>query len=94
MVVVHDGLAALAAAAEFKPDFAFLDIGLPKLNGYELARCLRGSPATSTAVLVAVTGWGQEGDKRRAFEAGFAAHLTKPVELDAIEQILQNPARP
>ena len=48
----------------------------------------------STAVLVAVTGWGQEGDKRRAFEAGFAAHLTKPVELDAIEQILQNPVRP
>ena len=93
VVVVHDGLAALAAAAEFKPDFAFLDIGLPKLNGYELARCLRGSPATSTAVLVAVTGWGQEDDKRRALEAGFAAHLTKPVELDAIAQILQSAAR-
>ncbi|MEO8443370.1 MAG: ATP-binding protein [Betaproteobacteria bacterium] len=91
VLVVHDGLAALAAAAEFKPDFAFLDIGLPKLNGYELARCLRGAPATSTAVLVAVTGWGQEDDKRRAREAGFAAHLTKPVELDAIAQILKNP---
>ncbi|HEV7822903.1 MAG TPA: ATP-binding protein, partial [Burkholderiales bacterium] len=93
VLVVHDGLAAVAAAAEFKPEFAFLDIGLPKLNGYELARTLAASPATQATVLVAVTGWGQQDDVRRAHEAGFAVHLTKPVELDAIAQILQNPAR-
>jgi CheY-like chemotaxis protein len=91
VMVVHDGLAAVAAAAEFKPDFAFLDIGLPKMNGYELARCLRGAPATAHTVLVAVTGWGQQEDIRRAREAGFAIHLTKPVEVDAIAQILQKP---
>jgi len=91
VMVAHDGLAAVAAAAEFKPDFAFLDIGLPKMNGYELARCLRGTPATAHTVLVAVTGWGQQEDIRRAREAGFAIHLTKPVEVDAIAQILQNP---
>ena len=91
VVVTHDGLAAVAAAAEFKPEFAFLDIGLPKLNGYELARCLRSSPATQNTVLVAVTGWGQSEDVKRARDAGFAIHLTKPVELDAIARILQNP---
>jgi signal transduction histidine kinase/ActR/RegA family two-component response regulator len=92
VLVVHDGLTAVQAAAEFKPEFAFLDIGLPKLNGYELARRLHDSPATSATVLVAVTGWGQEEDVRRAYDAGFKVHLTKPVELDAIAQILQTPA--
>jgi signal transduction histidine kinase len=87
--VAHDGLAAAEAAAEFAPEFAFLDIGLPKLNGYELARRLRESPATRKTVLVAVTGWGQENDRRRSREAGFAYHLVKPVEPDAIQRILK-----
>ncbi len=94
VLVVHDGQAAVAAAAGFKPDFALLDIGLPKLNGYEVARFLRSSPATQRTVLVAVTGWGQEEDIRRARAAGFAIHLTKPVELDAIAKILQNTPPP
>lgn len=86
--LAHDGVEAVAAAGEFAPDFAFLDIGLPRLNGYELARRLRDMPATRQSVLVAVTGWGQEDDKRRAREAGFDLHLVKPVEPDQILDIL------
>ena len=86
--VAYDGLAAAEAAAEFKPEFAFLDIGLPKLNGYELARRLRASPATRQTVLTAITGWGQEEDRRQARAAGFAHHLVKPVELPALRKIL------
>lgn len=87
--VAHDGQAALAAAAEFMPEFAFLDIGLPQLNGYELARALAAAPATRDIVLVAVTGWGQESDRQRARDAGFVEHLVKPVAVEAIAQILQ-----
>ena len=86
--LAHDGMEAAAAAEEFAPDFAFLDIGLPRLNGYELARRLRELPATRESVLVAVTGWGQEDDKRRAREAGFDHHMVKPVEPDQILEIL------
>ncbi len=86
--VAHDGLSALEAASVFKPDFAFLDIGLPKLNGYELARRIRALPGAQHVTLVAVTGWGQENDKRRAREAGFDHHMVKPVEPDQVEQIL------
>ncbi|MBK7471630.1 MAG: response regulator [Betaproteobacteria bacterium] len=68
----------------FVPEFAFLDIGLPRLNGYELARRMRDAPATARCVLIAVTGWGQDGDKRRAREAGFDRHMVKPVEPDQI----------
>ena len=88
VLVTHDGLSALEAAHVFKPDVAFLDIGLPKLNGYELARRIRASADGVRAVLIAVTGWGQENDKRRAREAGFDHHLVKPVEPDQVEQIL------
>ena len=76
--------------SEFRPEFAFLDIGLPKLNGYELARRLRDLPAAGQTVLTAITGGGQEEDRRRAREAGFAYHLVKPVESGSIQQILQN----
>ena len=86
--VAHDGLQALEAAAAFKPDFAFLDIGLPKLNGYDLARRLRELPATRHSVLVAVTGWGQEDDRRRAREAGFNHHMVKPLEIHQIQALL------
>ena len=86
--VANDGAAALEMAATFVPDFAFLDIGLPKINGYDLARRLRAMPAQNACVFVAVTGWGQEDDRRKAREAGFDHHLVKPVEpeqiLDAI----------
>ena len=86
--IAHDGAQALQTAAEFSPEFAFVDIGMPKVHGYEVARRIRSEPATSSCVLVAVTGWGQENDRRRAREAGFDRHLVKPVDPDEIEVIL------
>jgi len=77
--LAEDGLAGLKAAAEFRPDVALLDIGMPKLNGYELARRLRADPWGKSMVLIAVTGWGGAHDKQRTAEAGFDHHLTKPV---------------
>ena len=88
LLVAEDGLRALEAAPAFQPDFAFLDIGLPGLNGYALARALRANPATSDTVLVAVTGWGQERDRQLAQEAGFDHHLVKPVEPVKIREVL------
>jgi signal transduction histidine kinase len=78
--VAHDGAAALEVARQWQPQIGFLDIGLPKLNGYELARKLRANAGTSTMALVAITGWGQEKDRQLAVEAGFDRHLVKPVE--------------
>jgi CheY-like chemotaxis protein len=86
--VAHDGAEALRAVEEFTPEYAFLDIGMPKVHGYELARRLRERPETAECVLVAVTGWGQEDDRGRAREAGFDGHLVKPVNPEDIEAIL------
>ncbi|WP_338759063.1 ATP-binding protein [Massilia sp. METH4] len=86
--VCHDGPQGLADAEGFAPDFAFLDIGLPGLNGYDLARALRAIPSLARTVLVAVTGWGQQKDRDLAFEAGFEAHLVKPVSVEQILAIL------
>ena len=84
----HSGPEALDAARPFKPDVVLLDIGLPGMNGYEVAKRLRGEPSLTGAVLVALTGWGSEDNKRQSREAGFDFHLTKPVEVTAIESIL------
>ena len=84
----HSGPAALDAARPFNPEVVFLDIGLPGMNGYEVAKRLRDEPSLGRAMLVALTGWGSDDDKRRSREAGFDFHLTKPVELTAIERIL------
>jgi len=84
----HDGLEAIAAAATFQPDVAILDIGLPKLNGYEVAKRIREQPWGKDIVLVALTGWGQDEHRRRSQEAGFNHHLTKPVELDVLQELL------
>ena len=84
----HDGLEAVQTAATFRPDVALLDIGMPKMNGYEAARYIRQQPWGKNIVLVALTGWGQEEDKLRATEAGFDHHLTKPVESIALENLL------
>jgi len=82
----YDALQALEVAAAYHPSHALLDIGLPILDGYELARRLREqAPAI---VLIAVTGYGQESDRRRAREAGFLDHLVKPVDLDALSRLL------
>ena len=83
-----------AIADAFAPDFAFLDIGLPRINGYEVAKRLRASQITRDSVLVAVTGWGQEDDKRRARAAGFDHHMVKPVEPDQILEVLATFKRP
>jgi PAS domain S-box-containing protein len=84
----HTGPEALDAARPFNPEVVFLDIGLPGMNGYEVAKRMRGEPSLSGAVLVALTGWGSEDNKRQSREAGFDFHLTKPVEVTAIESIL------
>lgn len=88
VAVANDGQRALEIAPAFNPDFFFLDIGLPKLHGYDLARQLREHPVTRRAVMVAVSGWGQEEDKRRSLAAGFDHHLVKPVTFEQIEAVL------
>ena len=79
-----DGEEALGLLDEFVPQAAVLDIGLPRMNGYELAAALRSDPRTRSAVLVALTGYGRGPDRKRALAAGFDEHLVKPVELDAL----------
>jgi CheY-like chemotaxis protein len=83
----HDGLEAVGAATVLHPDVVLLDIGLPKLNGYEAARRVRRELGGGV-VLIAVTGWGQEDDRRRAREAGFDHYLPKPLELAALQELL------
>jgi PAS domain S-box-containing protein len=90
----HDGLAALEAGADFRPDLVLLDIGMPRLNGYEAARRIRREPWGRAAFLVALTGWGQDEDRRRSREAGFDAHLTKPCDLGALRELLDGLAGP
>jgi signal transduction histidine kinase/CheY-like chemotaxis protein len=77
--VVHDGAAAIDAARERRPDVALLDIGMPQVNGYDVARALRADPRTAGIPLVAITGWGQPAEIQAAEQAGFARHLVKPV---------------
>jgi len=86
--MAYDGLEAVETAAAFNPDVVLLDIGLPKLNGYEVTRRIREQPWGKDMVLVAVTGWGQEEDRRRSREAGFNAHMVKPVDPAALERLL------
>jgi CheY-like chemotaxis protein len=86
--VACDGPQALAACEQAMPDVVLLDIGMPGMNGYEVAREVRARHPGSRITLVALTGWGQEQDRRRAREAGFDHHLVKPAEIEAIEQIL------
>ena len=80
----HDGAAALDAAARHRPDVVLLDIGLPTLNGYEVCRRIREEPWGKEMVLIALTGWGQEEDRRKSHEAGFDGHLVKPVNYPAL----------
>ena len=86
--VTHDGPGALAAVSQFRPDVVLLDIGLPRMDGYEVARRLRAAADGDPLVLVAVTGYGQEEDHRRAVAAGFDHHLTKPVTAGTLEALL------
>ena len=87
----HTGGEALAVLAQFKPQVALFDIGLPDMNGYELARRVRLLPGGGDLLLVAATGWGQESDKQLAFAAGFDHHLTKPIDFDKLRALLAKP---
>jgi PAS domain S-box-containing protein len=89
--VASDGPAALTAAQAGPPDVVVLDLGMPGMDGFEVARRLRVLPGTKDALLVAMTGWAQEDDRRRCYEAGFDGHLPKPVEWGALRQFLAHP---
>jgi signal transduction histidine kinase/ActR/RegA family two-component response regulator len=91
--VAHDGPAALAAVDADPPDLIFLDIGMPVMNGYEVAQRLRQRPGLEKVQLVAMTGWGQEEDRRRSQEAGFDHHLIKPAEPSALRRLLARSER-
>jgi PAS domain S-box-containing protein len=86
---VHDGAQAVATAAEFQPDIVLLDLGMPRMNGLEAARHIRAQRGGEKVTLIALTGWGQEEDKRRTREAGFDHHWTKPVSTALLEAILR-----
>ena len=88
VTVAQSGEDALRMAKEFQPQVGMLDIGMPGMSGYALAELLRQDPDHSGMFLVAVTGWGQEEDKRKASEAGFDAHVTKPADPDELQALL------
>jgi CheY-like chemotaxis protein len=84
----YDGLTAIDAGARFRPHAVLLDIGLPGLDGYEVARRMRSEPWGNRVKLVAVTGWGEAEDRKRSRDAGFDAHLLKPVDHEALVKLL------
>ena len=85
----HDGFSAVEKAKEFIPELALLDVGMPGMNGYEAARLIRRQPECRGVRLVALTGWGQEKDKRRSYEAGFDLHLVKPIDFASVEKLIE-----
>jgi signal transduction histidine kinase/ActR/RegA family two-component response regulator len=92
--MAHDGAAGITAAQQFRPDVIFLDIGLPVMNGYAVARTLRGMPEFNHVHIAAVTGWGQEEDRQKAREAGCDSHFTKPLAPATLEGLLATIAQP
>jgi PAS domain S-box-containing protein len=86
--VAYSGPAALELAKQFSPDVIFCDIGLPEMDGHEIARRMRADPAIASAVLIALTGWGAEGELRKTRESGFDFHMVKPVDANALLQLL------
>jgi PAS domain S-box-containing protein len=88
--VVYDGRQAVATIDSFRPEIALLDVGMPELDGYEVAGRVRQGPLGTSITLIAVTGWGQASDKARAAAAGFNHHLTKPIELESLAKMLRS----
>jgi CheY-like chemotaxis protein len=88
--IAHDGMEALDAMRDFRPDVAFLDIGMPGLTGYEVAEAVRAEPWGREVKLIAVTGWGQADDKLRAHTAGFDQHLIKPIDPAEVDRLLDS----
>jgi CheY-like chemotaxis protein len=91
--LAYDGDRAVSRAAEHSPDVVLLDIGLPGMDGYQVARTLREMPQTSDSLLIALTGYGQEEDRQRSKAAGFDEHLVKPVDVEALFRIIANHQR-
>ena len=87
--LAYDGPAAVAVAAEYRPEFVLLDIGLPGMDGYEVARRLRQDANLAGVTLIAVSGYGQESDRRHSHEAGFDQHLVKPVDPGTLLELLR-----
>ena len=90
----HDGQAALELAADWRPEVALLDLGMPRMDGFEAARRIRAAAWGEAMLLVAQTGWGQDEDRRRTAAAGFDAHLVKPVDHDALLGLIARSSRP
>jgi CheY-like chemotaxis protein len=88
--VAYDGPSALELAREFEPTVALLDIGMPVMDGYELAACLRQIPGLAAVRIIAVTGYGQEKDRARSRAAGFHAHLVKPADFEKIVRAIED----
>jgi CheY-like chemotaxis protein len=88
IAVAYDGPAAVDCAETFRPAVVLLDLGLPGLDGYEVARRIRARPDGKDVTLIAATGWGAVDDRRRSREAGFDHHMVKPIDLDELEKIL------
>jgi CheY-like chemotaxis protein len=84
----HDGIEALEAADEFRPEIILMDVGMPRLNGYEATRRIRERPWGRSVTIIALTGWGQDGDRLQSREAGCDGHLVKPVSLHDLETLL------
>lgn len=89
----RDGLEAIESAGNLRPDVILMDIGMPKLNGYDAARRIRQEPWGHNVLMVATTGWGKEEDRRRSKEAGFDLHLVKPIDISAVQEVLASPGR-
>ncbi len=92
--VAHDGDEALKLIGDHAPDLAVLDIGLPGMDGYELARRLRANPSTRDTRLIALSGYGQTSDKEQSKRAGFDAHLVKPIAFNDLQQVIEQLASP
>jgi len=90
--VAYDGDEAVTLARRFRPDLAILDLGMPRMNGYEAARRIRAEPRATRMRIVALTGWGGPEDRRRAEEAGFDLHLLKPARIEDLEKLAQSAA--
>jgi DNA-binding response OmpR family regulator len=90
----YDGEEAIAVAAQFRPDLLLLDIGLPKLNGFEVCRHIRAEEWGRNMTIVAVSGWGQDEDRRKSSEVGFDHHMVKPVSYAALLRIIAGEHRP
>jgi len=90
--VAYDGDEAVTLARRFRPDLAILDLGMPRMNGYEAARRIRAEPRASPLRIVALSGWGRPEDRRQAAEAGFDLHLVKPARIEDLEELARSAA--